>query len=334
MANNKVDVLFKKGTPLPAKIRTDHRTTVPLKKGDPHSELSIPFVEGSNADHADLNRKIGHVTIDARNVSRDLPIGSNVEIRLEMDSSRLLKGSIYIDVLDQEFPIRLEGIIKPQPLLQELSQEFEKQKQRLQSAKENTGVATETVMRDFGKIEQEDILGEISRDLAAGEDPEASHKCELRMLELKKTLQRIEDAIEAPSLILEAKQEIEWTEEVMQGATAEDKKDFALLRPELEAVINGDIETLRRKVDAMFQLRVRVVSRTAEYWVGYRDYLLKRKGEMLDQAQAKLWFSHADRAINNNDIEALRTACTQLLSLLPKQQQKRGYGGGTVRSRA
>jgi len=55
---------------------------------------------------------------------------------------------------------------------------------------------------------------------------------------------------------------------------------------------------------------------------------------MLDQAQAKLWFSHADRAINNNDIEALRTACTQLLSLLPKQQQKRGYGGGTVRSRA
>jgi molecular chaperone DnaK len=334
MANNKVDVLFKKGTPLPAKTRTDHRTTVPLKKGDPHSELSIPFVEGSNADHADLNRKIGHVTIDARNVSRDLPIGSNVEIRLEMDSSRLLKGSIYIEVLDQEFPIRLEGIIKPQPLLQELSQEFEKQKQRLQSAKENTGAAAETVMLDLGKIEQEDILGEISRDLAAGEDPEASHKCELRMLELKKTLQRIEDAIEAPSLILEAKQEIEWTEEVMQGATAEDKKDFALLRPELEAVINGDIETLRRKVDAMFQLRVRVVSRTAEYWVGYRDYLLKRKGEMLDQAQAKLWFSHADRAINNNDIEALRTACTQLLSLLPKQQQKRGYGGGTVRSRA
>ena len=120
MADNKVDVLFKKGTPLPAKVRTDHRTAAPLRKGDHSSEITIPFVEGNNSAHADLNRKIGHITINARNVVRDLPVGAEVEIRLEIDSSRLLKGTVYIPVLDQEFPLRLEGIIKPQPSWQGL----------------------------------------------------------------------------------------------------------------------------------------------------------------------------------------------------------------------
>ena len=117
------------------------------------------------------------------------------------------------------------------------------------------------------------------------------------------------------------------------NGTDEDRKSFGLLRPELEAAIHGDIETLQRKVDEMFRLRLRVITRSPEYWIGYRDYLLERQSQMHDQTQAKLWFSHADRAINGGDVDSLKTACSQLWSLLPKEQQKRGYGGGTVRSR-
>jgi molecular chaperone DnaK len=333
MADNKVDVLFKKGTPLPAKVRRDHLTAVPLKKGDPNSQLRIPFVEGSNADHADLNRNIGHLSIDSAKVARDLPMGSNVEIRLEIDSSRLLKGTVYVEVLDQEFPVKLEGIIKAQPSLQELKKEFQQQQQRLQSAREAAVANEGAVAPDIDKIGREDTFGEVSRLLAAGEDPEAARTCELRILDLKAALQRIEDAIEAPKLVDEAKQEIRWAEEVIQGATAKEQKEFAQIRPELEAAMHGDMETLRRKVEQMFNLRVRILARTPDYWVGYRNYLFERKVEMSDQTQAKLWFSHADRAINGGDLEALKTACRQLMALLPQQLQQRGYGGGTVRAR-
>jgi molecular chaperone DnaK len=334
MADNKVDVLFKKGTPLPAKVRTDHRTTTAIRKGDASSEITIPFVEGSNSIHADLNRKIGHITIEAQKIVRDVPIGADVEIRLEIDNSRLLKGTVYIPVLDQEFPIRLEGIIKPQPSWQGLKDEFEKQKQRLCAARDfaDDG-ASATVKADLESIEKEDAIGQISRDLAAGDDPEATRTCEAGMLRLKETLQRIDDAIENPKLVAEAKQEIEWTQEVVLNGTADDRKAFDLLRPELETATHGDIETLRLKVDEMFQLRLRVITRSPEYWIGYRDYLLERQSQMQDQTQAKLWFSHADRAINDGDVDSLKTACSQLWSLLPKAQQKRGYGGGTVRSR-
>jgi molecular chaperone DnaK len=301
-ADNKVDVLFKKGTPLPAKVRRDHLTAVPLKKGDPSAQLRIPFVEGNNTDHAHLNRKIGHVSIDAAKVIRDLPMGSNVEIRLEIDSSRLLTGSVYIDVLDQEFPIRVEGLIKAQPDLQELRKEFSDLQQRLQAAKGAVTEAQGTHVPDLDTISKEDTFAEVSRLLAAGEDPETTRTCELRLLELKVTLQKVEDAIEAPKLATEANQEIQWTQEALQGATAEEQKEFALLRPELEAAMHGDPDTLRRKVEQMWNLRVRILARTPDYWVGYRNYLFERKAEMSDQTQAKLWFSHADRAINGGDL--------------------------------
>lgn len=54
---------------------------------------------------------------------------------------------------------------------------------------------------------------------------------------------------------------------------------------------------------------------------------------MSDRAQAQLWFTHADRAINNGDVEALKSACNQLRGLLPILDERRGYGGTTVRSR-
>jgi molecular chaperone DnaK len=332
MADNKVDWLFRKGTPLPAKATRDHVTAIPLRKGDLNSWLKIPFVEGNNTEHADLNRKIGHLVIEPKIVTRDLPVGSSVEIRLEIDASRLIKGTVYIGVLDQEFPIRIEGLVKAQRPLEELQREFEEQLQRFEAARSAVDVAQVPQLREVEQLAKEDVIGELARMLEARDPGEAVH-CDEGMLKLKSALQKIEDTIEAPKLILEAKQEIELTEQALEGATAEDRKDFSLLKPEIEAALHGDIETLRPLLERMFQLRIRILERTPEWWIGYRDYLLERKGEMLDQTQARLWFSHADRAINAGDIEALRTACRQLWSLLPKQLQTRGYGGGTVRAR-
>ena len=332
MADNKVDWLFTKGTPLPAKAKADHLTTIQIRKGVQNSNLKIPFVEGNNSDHADLNRKIGHLVIEPKNITRDLPAGSSVEIRLEVDTSRLLKGTVYIPVLDQEFPIKIEGLVKPQRSLDELQKEFEEQLQRFEAAKAAVSAAEVAPPGDVQRLAKEDVVGELARMLEARDHGNSSH-CDENMLKFKEALQKIEDSIEGPKLILEAKQEIEWTEQALEGATPEDRKDFSLLKPELESAMHGDIETLRRLLGRMFQLRVRIMERTPEWWVGYRDYLLERKGEMVDQTQAKLWFSHADRAINAGDIEALKTACRQLWSLLPKQLQARGYGGGTVRAR-
>jgi len=101
MANNRPDWFFEKGTPLPASKRnTEHRTAVALKKDSPFSEqnvIRIPFIEGEYRDKADRNRLNGQLEIrpDDPRVKRDIPLGSDVEITIEIDESRTIKPGCF-----------------------------------------------------------------------------------------------------------------------------------------------------------------------------------------------------------------------------------------------
>jgi len=333
MANDTVDVLFQKGTPLPASKRTVHVSAVALRKGDPESKLRIPFIEGNNAGHAHLNRKIGEVMIDAGSLRYDLPPGSEIEIRLQIDASRHISGTALIEVLDREFPIVIDGLVKLGRPLNELKAELVAEQRRLQTIGEVDSASQSTVSAQLDQIAKEDVVGQVSRLLESGDESEAV-QCEERLLDLRASIQRIEDALARPKLIAEARQEIESVGEIIGDASEENKRAFALLRPELEAALMGDLDALRRRVDQMSALRFRILDDRPDFWVGYRDYLLERKAEMLDQVQAQQWLSHANRAITNNDLPGLKTACRQLLGLLPQSEQSRGYGGGTFRARS
>jgi len=332
MADDKVDVLFKKGTPLPAKTSAFHRTALLLRKGDPKSHLRIPFIQGNEPEHAYLNRKIGELIIPAGSLKYDLPAGSEIEIRLSIDASQHITGTVLVNLLDEEFTVSLDGLIKQPRPFEELKKEFEEQEKRLEEAREMPEALQGDIAADLDKITKENAIGEVSRLLAAGDKSEAV-RCDEQLLAVKAVLQRIEDALEGPKLKAEAEQEIAWTEEVLENASAQHQKAFALLRPEVEAAMNGSSDVLRRKINDMYELRMRILEDNPDWWIGNRDYLLVRKGEMLDQTQATLWFQHADRAINSNNIDGLRTACRQLWALMPRAQQARGYGGSTVRAR-
>jgi molecular chaperone DnaK len=336
MADNKVDVLFKKGSPLPAKAKTVHKTVLTIHRGTSGEEVKIPFIEGNHVD-ADLNRKIGHLVISAAKVNRDLPLGSEVEIKLEIDRSRLLKGSIYVPILDQDFAITLDGLVEPQPDVIDMQRQFLHEKQRLSDLQQlaQTAPTNSNLVEGLNEIREEDALNAVERLLATGNDPEGARTCEKELLDLKAAIRKCEAEAELPKLLAEAADEIKWT-----GAAAEehgdenDKKQFSLLLPELEAAMRGTADVLRRKIEEMYRLRIHILMRKPEYWVGYRDYLAERQSEMTDQDQARIWLSHAERAIQAGDLQALRSACNQLWALLPKAVQESGYGGTTVRVRS
>jgi hypothetical protein len=76
------------------------------------------------------------------------------------------------------------------------------------------------IAADLDKITKENAIGEVSRLLAAGDKSEAV-RCDEQLLAVKAVLQRIEDALEGPKLKAEAQQEIAWTEEVLENASAQ-----------------------------------------------------------------------------------------------------------------
>ncbi|MBI1829902.1 MAG: Hsp70 family protein, partial [Planctomycetes bacterium] len=108
MANNEVDVVFPKGTPLPCKGRTKHRTVKPIRKDQDGEWLTIPVVEGENERRADRNQLIGKVTIPSQKIKRDIPASSEIEIMLEVDTDYQIKAKAYLPMLDQEFKASID----------------------------------------------------------------------------------------------------------------------------------------------------------------------------------------------------------------------------------
>ncbi|MDR2676067.1 MAG: Hsp70 family protein, partial [Opitutaceae bacterium] len=102
LADNTVEIAFKKGETLPQKKRHLRqaeggvfRTTSPIKAGEKDTRLRVTVVEGEQK-RADLNRDIGGIVIDGTMVQGDLDIGTGVEIYLKMDEDRSLFLSVVI----------------------------------------------------------------------------------------------------------------------------------------------------------------------------------------------------------------------------------------------
>ncbi|MDR0353464.1 MAG: Hsp70 family protein [Opitutaceae bacterium] len=119
LADNTVEIAFKKGETLPQKKRHLRqsaggvfRTTTPIKAGDKDTCLRVTVVEGEEK-RADLNRDIGGIAIDGTMVHGDLDIGTGVEIYLKMDEDRSLFLSVVIpdvDVRIMDKPLSLEMV--------------------------------------------------------------------------------------------------------------------------------------------------------------------------------------------------------------------------------
>jgi len=95
-----------KGQGLPAKHTRSYRTTVGLRQGESGSVVKIPG-RGRQRGLADRKHPHRHPRDHAGpDRPADLPSGSEVEVTLRMDTSRLLTVVAYVPLLDEEFPPR------------------------------------------------------------------------------------------------------------------------------------------------------------------------------------------------------------------------------------
>lgn len=171
------------------------KTAFKFKRGQIEDFLNIPIIEGQNRQ-ADRNRPIGSIKIFGNQIKRDVPAGSEVEITIEIDKSRLVRAKAYIPVVDEEF----EGVFpmeKPIPNPNQLKENAEKEKQRLCEIRKkvsSTGDLKATQL--LQKVDEERMEHEVESTLAASNiDPDAANKCENRIFDLRVAIDDIEDAL-------------------------------------------------------------------------------------------------------------------------------------------
>lgn len=335
MANNEMDMVIPKGTALPARKRVVHRTAVGLHRGQAAEVIRIVVVEGENR-RADRNRLIGALEINGERIKRDIPAGSEIEITVEMDQSRLLKTKAYVPILDEEY----EHVIKfnrSEVDLAHLKREVDRERKRLLETRRKSQDVTDSRARKvLERIDQERIEQDLTAALAAaGNDPDAADKCQNRLLDLRSAVDEVDDALRWPALIVEAEEEITRMKDLVREHGKEPDRKLAqtLERETRQAMDTRDADLLQRKVKAVSGLCYRLLFEQPGFWVGWLNHLEDRRESMRDNGTADQLFRRARQAMNENDLAGLRAAVQQLVSLLPADQQApiSGYGGTTLR---
>lgn len=337
MANNVPDFFFEKGTALPARCRHIHRTTSPLRKGQSGYLLKIPFIEGENTKRADRNDLIGHLEISPNEVKRDVPTGSEVEITISIDERRIITSKAYIPILDEEFE-KLINFEKETETISELQESFERERKRLDETREKASTTDSLkAEKELARIDQEQITEEVQSLLEASEgDPGAAPQFQNRLVDLKVAIDEVEDAIEWPTLLEDARGQLEFARYWVNTHGDDDEKtNLKTLENDMQKAIDtGDPDILRRHTETINSLGMQVALRQPDIWISWLEYCEERQSSLQDVSQAERLFSQAHRAMNNNDLEGLKAAVRQLIALLPQEQQDElpgGYGGTTIK---
>jgi molecular chaperone DnaK len=337
LADNDMAFFLKKGTPLPARKKITLRTAVPCRSGSKTDVITIPVVEGENKRN-DRNRLIGALNIYAADtrIKRDIPLGSEVEVTMHVDESRLITTVAYIPVLDEEFQ-EVHKLEKPEVSVQQLETERDRQLKRLDKVRQLVEQARDARAWDIlQRIEEERIEHEIEASLAVAQsDRDSAHKCESRILALKTAVDEAEDALEWPLLLADAEKWINNLESLAihsQYADAKDKNSASeMISMAREAIVIHDADVLRRRISEVTSMWVRIDQKDPAYWIWWFSKLRDEKGSLKDQPRAEKLFALGELALDKSDLSVLKGAVHQLWSLTPEKVRadiENGYGGG------
>ncbi len=318
-ANNEMVWFFKKGMSLPARRREFFKTIFPVHQGRAGEVIRIPVMEGEN-HRADRNHKIGMLEIQAHEVKRDVPVGSDVEVTIDIDESRLIRVKAYIPILDEEYENVLKlGYERTDP--EDVRKDFEHEKKRLNDIRKNVEKTQDPAAQEIlNRIDRERMLHEIEMSLsAASADWDAADKAKNRLIDLKITLDQAEDAVEWPGLVAEAEGLMFVSREaVREHGNSSDMRTLENHEAEVKrAIQTRDADILRKRIEELRVFVIHVLDRKGIMQVIWCEQLCGMKSQMRDQALAEQLISQCQRAIQNNDIDALRAANRHLAALLP-----------------
>ncbi|MDP2209424.1 MAG: Hsp70 family protein [Bacteroidota bacterium] len=335
LVSNEVALFFEKGVLLPTRKLMILHTALEVRQGQTGDVIRIPVLEGEKK-RADRNHEIGALEVRAEHVKRNVPAGSEVEITVEIDASRLVRLKTYIPILDEEFEHVLHMEIKT-PEIDILKKEFEREKERLEQVRTKVQeTRDQKAQQALQRIDGERIVHDISSLLAAApNDPDAALKCKNRLLDLKAAIDEVEDALECPVLKVQAEKDIEFVHKIINDPSYDiknyEKDEFTTLEKALHnAVRDSNVDELRFYANKINQLAWSFYFRHPGSWVNEFENLEKRKSDMRDQSQAELYFTQGRRAINDGNVEGLKSAVRQLWNMLPIDDEARKKISGVM----
>jgi molecular chaperone DnaK len=327
LADNTVCWYIRKGTALPAQKSINHATVVSLRRGESGAAVEIPVVQGES-DLGDRNKVIGVLRIHAEKITRDLPLGTQVEITLAVDEYSRTTARAHVPVLDMWFDDVVLFRMETKELGQ-IRQGLDGQMARLEELERLAAeLDSEDGDIDGRVVEIEGLLEEGDRD--------SLDLADQMVRQLTQAIDHAESGEKVANLTQSYKEIVGAIEELLERLAGEDGEDsvrsegrlFHALKEEFGAALDaGDTEETRLKVDGLRALRFKLFSRTDDFWYALFAYLADRVRELGLEILAQRALQEGRAAIENHSVIRLRQACRKILDILPSEERSKVQGG-------
>jgi molecular chaperone DnaK len=329
--NSVLDPVFSKGTPLPAEKTIKYRATRSLIPDDSGSDLAIKLWEGEFLDDPDANEWVGHVLLSHNDVRRSVPAGTEIEVTIQVNASRLITVDAFVPYLNQPFTDKLYMPQREEQDFSELSNSIASETQKYRQRLEEIDRTCSNGDHDSMQSEVEDLRRDLdeldarapSHNSTAGKvDPDDARRIVEEFKSVRGRLVRLERQAVGRSSPrhTEFEELVDKVAEVVgQFGTSLEKQQLAMLRQELERVAaKGNDKAIQRVCGEIDGLRLRVLFKHDWFWRDIFDSLQEPNTPFVDLAAARGHMAIGQVAVSSGDGEGLRKVVRALWKLQPK----------------
>jgi molecular chaperone DnaK len=277
---------------------------------------------------------VGNVVLSNSGVRRSVPEGSEIDVTIKVDASRLITVEAFVPHLNQHFSGRLYVAQREEQDFSKLSNavasETNSYRRRLEDLEKNSPAiddeSTQSELEDLRRNIDELESKTPKRDqLPERADPDAARRIVEESKTVRGQLSRLERRSADRGDFFKSTQfaaQVEIAEGVVgKYGTSLEKQQLAMLRRELErAAAKSDDKAVQRACSEIEGLRWRVLGKQDWFWREIFDSLSQTGTPFIDLAEAQKLFAKGQSAISSGDGEVLREVVRDLWKLQPKDQ--------------
>jgi len=316
---------LEKNTSLPAKGKGIFKTQKDIRPGNLSDQLKIEIYEiGYKEDGSKkiLNELVNLIIITGEDLPQFLPSNSEVEIVIEIDTSRRIKFSAYFPYLDETIDLNVPEQRQVEFNADKLNSEIIQAKELIST------LETDAILVDYSELtKMESELDEIEILLENGKgDYNTKTQVMERLREVLKKIDQINEENEWPKV----EEELNWLLERMKNNSQrygndKTKKQADQLELQSKSVIKQmNIKIAKELMEQIRSFNFSLVRDDIGYWINYiKDFDANFSTyEWLSPSRARTLLDEAKQIISANPSKMkIEEIVRELFALLPEKEK-------------
>lgn len=323
--------ILAKGTALPATARETFHTTVALHRTEVAACVRIPIVEGEH-DRADRNTRVGLIEIRPKDVSIDLPKGSDVEVTIEVDESRRVTVIADVPLVDEQFEAEIDlSNVRP-PDVAALQRELHVVEERLNQLRDAVehGSGLDQARTRLDQLDEQRALTLAKTDIRnAATDDGSAAAADARLRDIQAELDDVEHDVHLPARLAELDAGIEECRHLVgRLGTAADRAEFAEIERQAQQVRREPKSAAMHELgERIGELEADLLKRDGTLDISIFYWYRANETKLSQPLKARALLAEGEDAIAQRDLQALPPINMRLRQLLPPDIADPADGG-------